>query len=192
MVIVAAGTLLVLLAIAMWLPVPYIKLSPGPTFNVIGEAEGKPMISISGTQTYPVNGNLDMTTVYESGGPNGKLTFVDAIASWMNPSDAVVPRELLFPDEVSSAEVAQRNAMLFSTSQSAAIAAAMDYLGKPVHSTPVVSAVYSDTPAEGILEAKDEVVSLDGETITDAAQVDRKSTRLNSSHSQQSRMPSSA
>ena len=78
----------------------------------IGEAEGKPMISISGTETYPVNGNLDMTTVYESGGPNGKLTFVDAIASWMNPSDAVVPRELLFPDEVSSAEVAQRNAML--------------------------------------------------------------------------------
>jgi PDZ domain-containing protein len=171
MVIVAFGTLLVLLAVALWLPVPYIKLSPGPTFNVIGEAEGKPMISITGTQTYPVTGNLDMTTVYESGGPNGKLTFVDAVASWLNPKDAIVPRELMFPDQVSSDEIEQRNAMLFSTSQSAAIAAAMDYLDKPVTSTPVVSAVYSDTPADGVLEAKDEIVSVNGEQIDAAAQV---------------------
>ena len=33
-----------LLAIAFWLPVPFVKLSPGPTFNVIGQDDGEEVI----------------------------------------------------------------------------------------------------------------------------------------------------
>lgn len=164
-------TLLVLLAVAFLLPVPYVKLGPGPTFNVAGEADGKPVISITGTQTYPVDGALDMTTVLESGGPRGGLTFATAIAAWFNPADAVVPRELLFPDDVTGEQVQTRQAMLFSTSESNAVAAAMDYLGKPVTTDIVVTAVYSDSPSDGVLEPRDTILSVDGVDVTDPTSV---------------------
>ena len=169
--IVSGATLLVLLAVAFWLPVPFVKLAPGPTFNVAGEDDGRPVIEISGTQTYPVSGALDMTTVLESGGPRGGLTFATAIAAWFNPADAVVPRELLFPDDVTGEEVRTRQAMLFSTSESNAVAAAMDYLDRPVTTDIVVTAVYSGSPADGVLEPKDQIVAVDGVDVTNAAEV---------------------
>ena len=76
--LVSATSLAALVTVALLLPVPYVKLAPGPTFNVIGESDGEPFLSITGTTTYPVSGNLDMTTVRESGGPRGGLTFVEA------------------------------------------------------------------------------------------------------------------
>jgi len=171
MLIASALTTLLLVAIAFLLPVPFVKLAPGPTFNVIGEADGKPVIDISGTQTYPVSGNLDMTTVLESGGPRGGLTFVDAIASWVNPADAVVPRELLFPDDMTGEEVQKHQALMFSTSESDAIAAAMNYLKRPLVSQIVVTAVYGDSPADGVLLPKDEILAIDGKAITSPEQV---------------------
>jgi PDZ domain-containing protein len=164
--LISAFATLLLLAVAFLLPVPFVKLAPGPTFNVIGEADGQPVIAISGTTTYPVSGNLDMTTVLESGGPRGGLTFVDAIASWLNPADAVVPRELIFPDDVSGEEVQKHQAMLFSTSESDAVAAALTYLKLPIVEQVVVTAVYADSPADGKLLPKDEFVSIDGTPVT--------------------------
>ena len=171
MLIISGATTMALLLAAFLLPVPFVKLSPGPTFNVIGEDDGKDVIQISGAETYPVTGVLDMTTVYETGGPRGGLTFVDAIGSWLNPSDAVVPQELLFPDDMSSDDVAARQAILFDTSQSNAVAAAMRFLDRPVTVTVVANAVYSDTPADGAIEAKDEITAVDGTPVTSAQQV---------------------
>lgn len=171
MLIISAGTTLVLLGIAFWLPVPFVKLSPGPTFNVIGQDDGQDVIQISGTETFPVSGSLDMTTVYERGGPRGGLTFVEAIASWLDPADAVVPRELLFPDDITGEEVRTRQALLFDTSESNAVAAAMRYLDRPVTTQIVASAVYEDTPADGVLLPKDEIISIDGVEVTQADEV---------------------
>ena len=63
MLVISGLTTLVLLAVAFLLPVPFVKLAPGPTFNVIGEDGGEPVIRITGVQTYPTTGSLDMTTV---------------------------------------------------------------------------------------------------------------------------------
>ena len=171
MLIIAACTTLVLLGVAFVLPVPFVKLAPGPTFNVIGEADGEDVIQISGTETYPTSGSLDMVTVLESGGPRGGLTFVDAIASWLDPDDAVLPRELLFPDDETGEDVERKQAVSFSTSQSDAIAAAMTYLDRPVVSQIVVTTVYRDSPSDGVLEPKDELLKLDGTAITSPVQV---------------------
>lgn len=150
---------------ALLLPVPFVKLAPGPTFNVIGDVEGEEVIAISGTTTYPTTGALDMTTVRESGGPRGGLTFFEAIGSWFNPDDAVVPRELIYPDDISGEEVRQRNAALFSTSESDAIAAAMNYLQLPLTTEVVVTAIVSEAPADGVFEARDEILSVDGTAV---------------------------
>lgn len=169
--IISGAVTLGLVAVAFLLPVPFVKLAPGPTFNVIGQEDGADVITISGTETFPVSGNLDMTTVLESGGPRGGLTFVDAIASWLDPNDAVVPRELLFPDDVTGEEVRQRQAMLFSTSESNAVAAALTYLDRPVITQNVVTAVFEGTPADGVLLPKDEILSINGTEVTEVTQV---------------------
>ncbi len=162
---ISVGALLVLLAVAFLLPVPYVKLAPGPTYNVIGVRDEQPVITITGAPTYPVTGDLDMTTVMESGGPRGGLTFVDALSSWVDPNDAVVPRELLYPDDVTGEEVKQRQAALFSTSQSNAIAAAAVYLDRPVNPHVVVSAVYAGTPSDGLLLPGDKIRTVDGVAV---------------------------
>jgi len=164
-------TLLVLIGAALLLPVPFVKLAPGPTFNVIGTHADQPVIKISGTTTYPVTGQLDMTTVLESGGPRGGLTFVDALASWFNSSDAVLPRELIYPDDVSGDEVKTQQAQLFSTAESNATAAALGYLNLPVTRKVVITAVYEGSPAWEKLQPKDEVISINGTAITKPEQV---------------------
>lgn len=169
--LVSLIALLVLIGVALLLPVPFIKLAPGPTFNVIGTHEDQPVIKITGTQTYPVTGQLDMTTVMESGGPRGGLTFVDAIASWFNSSDAVLPRELIYPDDVSGDEVKTQQAQLFSTAESDATAAALNFLHMPVSRKVVITAVYEGSPAWEKLQAKDEVLSIDGKPVTKPEQV---------------------
>lgn len=171
MLITATFTTLLLLGVAFLLPVPFVKLAPGPTFNVIGAVDGQSVIQISDTEIYPTTGNLDMVTVLESGGPRGGLTFVDAIASWLKPSDAVVPRELLFPDDETGEDVEVKQAVSFSTSQSDAVAAAMNYLKKPINSAIVVTAVYSDSPSDGQLQPRDELLEIDGTQITSPAQI---------------------
>lgn len=164
--LISLVTTAVLVALALALPVPFVKLAPGPTFNVIGTEDGQDVIAIEGATTYPVTGALDMTTVLESGGPRGGLTFVDAIASWLDPADAVVPRELLFPDDITGEEVRERQAALFNTSGSHAVAAAMRYLGLPVQTTVVVDAVYPDTPADGLFLPQDEILAVDGVEVS--------------------------
>ena len=168
---ISAVSLLILVSVALLLPVPFVKMSPGPTYNVVGEVDGSPVIEITGTQTYPTTGSLDMTTVMESGGPRGGLTFVDAMASWFNSADAVVPRELIYPDDVSGEDVKTRQAMLFNTSESHAIAAALNYLKLPLRIEVVVTAVYSDTPAANILFPKDQILSINGVEVTEPKNV---------------------
>jgi Lon-like protease len=165
MLLISGATTAALLVLALLLPVPFVKMAPGPTFNVIGAQDGKDVILIEDTTTYPVTGALDMTTVLESGGPRGGLTFVDALASWLDPSDAVVPRELLFPDDITGEEVRSRQAALFSTSGSNAIAAALNHLELPVRTSVVVNAVYEGTPASGLFQTRDEIVAVDGQPV---------------------------
>ena len=169
--IVSAVALIALLGVALLLPVPFVKLAPGPTFNVIGEEEGKPVLAITGTETFPVEGNLDMTTVLESGGPRGGLTFVDAIASWFRSADAVVPRELIYPDEVTGDQVKARQSGLFNLSESNAVGAALNFLKRPAKVMLIVSSVTTDAPAFDKLQIGDEIRTVDGMPVEKAEQV---------------------
>lgn len=163
--ILAGLVLLALLALAALLPVPFIVLSPGPTFNTIGDVDGVELVEITDTTTYPVTGALDMTTIREEGEPRSPLTVFGALAAWVDPDRAVLPRELLYGDDETTEEVQQRNAVLFSTSQSNAIAAALNTLGEPLVEDVVVTAVVEGTPAFGVLDAGELIVAIDGDPV---------------------------
>lgn len=44
------------------LPTPYLIERPGPTFDVLGEVDGQPVIQINNQQSYESEGQLDVLT----------------------------------------------------------------------------------------------------------------------------------
>jgi PDZ domain-containing protein len=147
-------------------PMPFVELAPGPTFNVIGDYQDKPVLSITGTTTYPTAGHLDMTTVNERGGPRSGINIGRIVVGWADPNVRVLPRSALFPDEErSDAEVKEENVRAFSDSQADAIAASLSYLDRPYETLVVVSSVRGGTPADGKLEPGDQLLEVAGRPI---------------------------
>ena len=100
---VASGLMALALGItAASLPVPYVVESPGPTFNTLANDNGKPVISVTGRETFPAKGNLDLTTVYVDGGPNGPVTVFEAFSAWLDKSKAIYPEELIYPTGITT------------------------------------------------------------------------------------------
>lgn len=160
---VAAG-LLVLTAVA--LPTPYIIESPGPTFNTIGEFDGSPVISVDGATTYPTDGRLDLTTVYVSGAPQGWTTFAEVAQAWVDPTITLMPQELVYPSGTTSEQVNQRNTAAMATSQSWAVAAALEELKIPYRQELFVSGFTAETQAQDLLRPQDQVTSANGVEVT--------------------------
>ncbi|MEY9777675.1 PDZ domain-containing protein [Arthrobacter sp. MW3 TE3886] len=151
---------------AVSLPVPYVIESPGPTFNTIGQDNGKPVISVSGHESYPAKGSLDLTTVYVDGGPNGPVSVVEAFSAWLNGTKAVYPQELLFPTGVTKEQSQQESATAMTTSQENAIASALKELKIPFGQKMQVAGLPDDSASKGLLQAGDELVSINDKPIT--------------------------
>ena len=164
--------------VAITRPVPYVRLSPGPVYNALGEDQGHPVVSIDGAKTYPTDGTLGITTVYELGSPGSNLTFLEAFRGWVDPSEAVVPRDLLYPpdsfdDDNAGDKFQQQGAAQMTESQQSAIVAALNYVGEPVTYNVVVTDVEPGAPADGILETDDTIVAINGQDVGNYADVAR-------------------
>ena len=91
-----SGVLLAAVA-AVFLPVPYVILSPGPTLNTLGTGPaGRSLIQITGHPTYPTAGHLNLVTVSYIGGPGSRFNVFAALRAWLSPHEAVVPQEEIF------------------------------------------------------------------------------------------------
>src|SRR6478735_12716233 len=85
--------------------VPFVSLGPGPTFDTLGEVEGKEVVDIEGTDVHPTTGHLNMTTVSQSDG----LTLGQALALWMSGNEQLLPRDLVYPPDKSKDQVDKAN-----------------------------------------------------------------------------------
>lgn len=152
---------LVLFVLSLTLPVPYVVLSPGPTFNTLGTDEsGNEIIVIKGRTPNKTSGKLNMTTVDVSTQP---LTVFEALHGWLLKDEVVVPKSSVFPPGRSKKQIDEENTQEFAASQDSATAAAMCELGYPAVFG--VGTVRSDGPANGILQPGDALASLDGQPI---------------------------
>lgn len=141
--------------------VPFVALGDGPTFDVLGDQSGKPIIDVSGpVPTYPTSGQLRMTTVAVT----NQVTLFGAIAMWVTGSHEVVPREQLYPSGQSSQQVDAESTRQFSQSENDAQTAALHYLGYP--SVVQVGQVTSPGPSAGRLEPGDRLLSVAGKPVT--------------------------
>ncbi|MFL6180010.1 MAG: PDZ domain-containing protein [Actinomycetes bacterium] len=162
--------LLAVALVAVTRPVPYVRLSPGPVYNALGEDQGNPVVTIDGAKTFPTDGTLGITTVYELGAPGSRLSFLQAFRSWLEPSNDVVPRDFLYPQNAfegdnSGDDFRQQGAAQLAESEQNAIVAALNYVGEPVHYDVVISQVLPDTPADGVLQTDDTVLAINGEPV---------------------------
>jgi PDZ domain-containing protein len=165
---------LVLGLIMSFLPAPYVIEQPGPVFNTLGTQDQNgtqvPLISISGAQTYPTSGALDMLTVSAVGTREQPVSWFQVLTSWFDSSKAATPIDLIYPPDVTTDESNQQNAALMVDSQQEATAAALTQLGVPFTTNVSVAAVSTGGPSDGVLAVGDEIVSVNG---VDPASVDQ-------------------
>jgi Lon-like protease len=141
-------------------PVPYVQLEPGPTYDTLGKDDAsRDVIVVVGAPTSTSAGELRFLTV----GVVPQLTLLEAIRGWINGDDAVVPRELIYPPDRSEEQINEQNKEEFAKSQSSAEAAALTKLGYPMRIS--VKEVSPGTPAEGVLQPGDVIVSVDGTAV---------------------------
>ena len=168
--VVGSASAAVLVAAAAAIPVPYVALGPGVTYNTLSAVEGVPVISLSGPgvpasagEASPESAHLNMTTISVVDG----VSLFQALGLWASGDHAVVPREDIFPPDKTVEQVNEDNAQLFSDSQSAAEIAALTYLDYP--EVVYAGTIPDDSPSSGVLEPQDQIVAVDGGAVTDAA-----------------------
>jgi PDZ domain-containing protein len=167
LLIASVGFIGALLAAAL-LPVPYVALMPGPTFNTLGPLGHKPIIQISGHRVFPTDGHLNMVTVSYIGGPGYRPPFnvFAALQAWLSPHNAVVPQQELFPPNQSEQQVSQQDTEEMANSQQTATVAALNQLGIKFTTVDTITSTIKGLPARGVLHSGDVILAVNGTTIT--------------------------
>jgi len=158
--LVALAPVVVLFVLLSAVTVPFVSLGPGPTFDTLGEVDGKQVVDIEGTEVKPTSGHLNMTTVSQRDG----LTLGQAMALWMSGREQLVPRELVYPPEKSKDEIDEENTTDFRRSEDNAQYAALSYLKYPEAVT--VDSVTDPGPSAGKLEDGDAIDAVNGKQVS--------------------------
>ena len=139
---------------------PYYSLGPGPAREV------QPLIRVSGSQEYPSQGKLIMTTIsFRS------LSAVGMLIAWLDPHKSVVSRETLYPPGETAEQETQRSLSQMDQSKIDATDVALRRLTdypKDHGDGALLEFVYPGCPAEGELFAGDLVESIEGTPVHSA------------------------
>ena len=156
-------------------PAPYVIERPGPVYDTLGDTtvdgDEVPVIEVEGAESFPTDGRLDLLTVYLDGSRENPLDWFEVLGAWLDPRRALLPVEAVFPEGRTEQESDEKSARDMTASQRAAIAAALTQLDIPFTSTVVVDEVSPGDPADGVLEADDELLTIDGRRVTTDAEL---------------------
>jgi PDZ domain-containing protein len=157
----AGAILVVLVAVAALLPVPFVVYSPGPMANALGDD----VISVDGAETFETDGVLNLTTVGVTPA-DARVDLLSALRAWVDPERAIVPRDRVYGPDDTSESIREENAQFMQRSQETAKVAALREVGYDVPETVVIERVLNGSPADGTLEPGDVVEEVDGEPVT--------------------------
>ena len=141
--------------------VPFVSLGPGPTFDTLGEIDGKQVVDVVGpdVKVHPTSGHLNMTTVSQRDG----LTLGQAVTLWMSGREQLVPRDLVYPPDKSKDEIDKANNTDFKRSEDSAEFAALSFLKYPDAVT--VQNVNDPGPSAGKLRDGDAIDGVNGKAV---------------------------
>lgn len=120
--LLALSTLLAIWGVSQ--PLPFIIVSPGIAFNVLGSYEGKDVITVDGGSESESVGKLDLLTIRAVGSPDGGPNLVDVILAYFSSDKIILPMAALYPDDKPKEEIDAEQLEYFETSKAAALAAA--------------------------------------------------------------------
>jgi PDZ domain-containing protein len=164
--VVATISLIVLSCVAVLVPVPYVRMEPGPAFDTLGNFQGKPMFTFGDdVKTYPTSGSLDFTTV-RVGGPDAHLSLGEAVLAYLDGDKAVVPKDLIYPEHETAKQSTAESAAQLSGSKDSSRVAALRAAGYTVISRPSVVGVVKGGAAAKRLKAGDIFTAVDGAKVT--------------------------
>jgi PDZ domain-containing protein len=117
--------LFTLLGTALLAPLPFVIVLPGPATDVLG-----PVVKVSSQFTDQVSaptGKLMLTTVSISS-PNARVSGIEVIFRWFQSAGVVVPRSVVYEENVDANVEAHRSLAQMGDSQANASIAALNYL----------------------------------------------------------------
>lgn len=173
---VAAVLFVVLAGVIALAPVPYVVWSPGSTYSLLDEGAETSPIHISGATTYETSGQMLMTTLSVTS-PEATLSLPEMVFSYWLTSREVLPREVVYRDNQTTAEYNADESVLMSDSQSDAVVAALRQSGIPVESWPKVTSVTASGPANDILQSGDLIKAVGQKSTRTAAEVEAEIAR---------------
>ncbi len=163
--IVGSAISVALIGVGAAVPVPYVALGPGVTYNTLSSVDGTQVIAFSGDAPASVkqsdgSGHLNMTTVsvYD------QLPLFEALGMWVSGQYALVPRAEVYPPDKTVQQVDQQNSQDFQDSQSAAEIAALRYLKYP--NVVYVGTIADTSPSHDLLQPQDQITAIDGTAVT--------------------------
>jgi len=147
-------------------PVPFVSWSPGGTRDTLGSVDNEPIIKVSGIDTYPTTGRLDMTVVSITPA-DARLSLPQALLSYWLPHRDTLPRDAVYAPGKSAEQVEDEDAEMMETAQDDAVVAALRADDQPVTEMPAIYSVTIGGPAYDKLKPGDLVVSVDGAPTPD-------------------------
>lgn len=153
------------------LPTPYLIERPGPSFDVLGEISGEPVIKINNQESYGSEGRLDVLTVSIVGRPERTPNWIEIGLAWIDSTQKVIPVEALYPPNRSSEEVRAESSAMMEVSQQDAVAAALGFLGYESPREIYIAEVTAESASSGKLVAADFVISVNDQRLKNIEQL---------------------
>lgn len=155
-----------------FLPSPYVVERPGPTFDALGETDDGPIVTVpSDVDHDDTSGALTVLTVSLSGSPDHPLTWIDVAEAYLDDTQALVPMDLLYAPGETLEDSNEESAAEMSASQASAVAAGLLEADYDVDATVTIDQVIEGTPADGLLEPGDVIVTVNGDVAYDVASI---------------------
>jgi PDZ domain-containing protein len=169
--VIAVPLLVGLWVAAALVPVPYVTYHPGSTTDMLSETGGRERIQVVGHRAYrDDDGSLRMTTVSVTP-PQDDVSIFEALTAWVSDEEAVEPYDAVYDQGETDKQSDTEGAVDMVSSQDAAIAVALTQLGYDLKTTVKIQEVTPDMPADGVLEAGDEILRVNGTRVESAADV---------------------
>jgi PDZ domain-containing protein len=156
----------VLLLLATTVPVPFVALGPGSTYNTIAAGQGREVITFRGDDIPAAaaeqpTGHLNMLTIRVV----DRVPLLEAAIMWASGTFKFAPRDECYPPDKTKEEVNEANVQMFRDSQSVAEIEALRHLGYP--NIVFVGSIEKGSPSWDLLRPDDQITAIDGRPVPD-------------------------
>lgn len=163
--IVSSILFVTLAGLLVLVPVPYVTMRPGSTYDVLGTTEDGPLLEVSGLENFEPTGSLLMTTVSKSR-VSTNVSLPEAMIAYFRQDSDSMPRDAVYPVGSTTEQVRAEAVAQMDTSRTNSVVAALRAAGHQVTEMPMVASVIVSGPAHEKLHAGDLIESIDGRAVT--------------------------